>query len=179
MVVVGTRGHGRVVGLLMGSVSGALVRHSEAPVAVVRPSEGATRGVLIGADGSEASLPAVEHAYREASQRGLPLTVAHCLWDGLIAQARWTAVSDTDPEGVEARLRIAESIAGMTEKFPDVDVRIAIARGTVDAFLVDMSKQHDLLVIGRPPLSLGQRLTLSGLTTSIAEHAHSAVLVVP
>jgi nucleotide-binding universal stress UspA family protein len=42
-----------------------------------------------------------------------------------------------------------------------------------------MSQHFELLVIGRPPRTLGQRLTLSGLTTSIAEHAHSSVLVVP
>jgi nucleotide-binding universal stress UspA family protein len=34
-------------------------------------------------------------------------------------------------------------------------------------------------VIGRPPRTLGQRLTFSGLTTAIAEHARTTVLVVP
>lgn len=179
MVVVGTRGHGPVVGLLLGSVSGALVRHSEVPVAVVRPGHTGSRGVLIAADGSEDSLAPVEYAYREASQRHLPLTIAHCVWDGLLAQARWSALSATDPLGEEARIRIAESVAGMAEKFPDVPVDVKIARGAIDGFLVDISEKFDLLVIGRPPRTLGQRLTFSGLTTSIAEHAHSSVLVVP
>ena len=179
MVVVGTRGHGPVVGLLLGSVSGALVRHSAIPVAIVRPGHEESLGVLIAADGSPDSLVPVETAYREASQRRLPLTIAHCLFDGLMAQARWAAVSSTDPFGDEARIRIAETVAGMAEKFPDVSVDVKIARGDIDAFLVDMSQRFDLLVIGRPPRTLGQRLTFSGLTTSIAEHAHSTVLVVP
>lgn len=179
MVVVGTRGHGPVVSLLLGSVSGALVRHSEIPVAVIRPRREETRGVLIAADGSPDSLVAVEAAYREASQRRLPLTIGHCMWDALMAQARWSSVSPTDPVGDEARIRIAESVAGMTEKFPDVTVDVRIASGAIDAFIVDMSQHFELLVIGRPPRTLGQRLTLSGLTTSIAEHAHSSVLVVP
>ena len=179
MVVVGTRGHGPVLGLLLGSVSAALVRHSDVPVAVIRPPEPEAQGVVIAADGSEASLPVVEQAFREASSRNLSLTVAHCLWDGLLAQTRWVAVSSSDPYGEKACRQISESIAGMADKFPDVPVDIKIARGAIDAFVVDMSQRYELLVIGRPPLSLGQRLTLSGLTTSIAEHAHSPVLVVP
>lgn len=180
MVVVGTRGHGTVAALLLGSVSAALVRHSPAPVAVVRANPTpTTRGVVIAADGSEASLDPIEQAFREASERHLPLTIAHCLWDGLMAQVRWAPVADNDPVGDDARVRIAESVAGMGEKYPDVSVEVLLARGAIDAFLVDVSSDFDLLVLGRPPRSLGQRLTLSGLTTSIAEHARSTVLVVP
>ena len=179
MVVVGSRGHGQVAGLLLGSISGALVRHSETPVAVIRPREGSSDGVLVAADGSDESKEALELAYREASLRHLPVTIVHCLWDGLAATARWSLVPETDPEGDDARVRIAGAIEAMAEKFPDVDVRIAVTRGAIDACLVDLSSDYDLLVVGRPPRSLGQRLTFGGLTTSVAEHAHSPVLVVP
>jgi nucleotide-binding universal stress UspA family protein len=179
MVVVGTRGHGPVAGLLLGSVSGALVRHSPTPVVVVRPPATSDGGVLIAADGTEESLALVEYAYREASLRQTRLTVVHCLWDALIARTRWTSVAETDPAAVEARLRIAESVAGMCEKFPDVELTVKVARGAVDACLVDMSAQYDLLVIGRPARPLLARLTLSNQTTPVAEHAHCPVLVVP
>lgn len=179
MLVVGTRGHGPVAGLLLGSVSGALVRHAECPVAVIRPRPESGRGILIAADGSEESLPLLEHAFRQASLHQAPLTVVHCLWDGLIAQTRWAVLSETDPAGEEARLRMAESIAGMGEKFPDVELSVKLTRGAIDACLVDLSAQYDLLVIGRPTRPLLLRLTVSSLTVPVAEHAHCPVLVVP
>lgn len=179
MTVVGTRGHGRVASLLLGSVSAALVRHAERPVVVVRPQPVSGRGVLVAADGSEESVELIEHAYREASVHELPLLVVHCLWDGLVAQAGWETVADTDPRGREARLRMAESVAGMREKFPDVAMRIKVTRGAIPACLVDLSAGYDLTVIGRPPRSLRERLTLSGLTLPVVEHAHCPVLVVP
>jgi nucleotide-binding universal stress UspA family protein len=38
LVVVGSRGHGELAGLVLGSVSNALVHKSLCPVAIVRPS---------------------------------------------------------------------------------------------------------------------------------------------
>lgn len=39
MLVVGTRGHGRLAGMLLGSVSEKCVRHAVCPVLVVRPRD--------------------------------------------------------------------------------------------------------------------------------------------
>ena len=144
------RGHGHVAALLLGSVSGALVRHSEHPVVVVRPRQTAGRGVLIGADGSAESVELVELAYREASLRELPLTVVHCLWDGHGGAGPLGRRRGHRPPGEEARLRMAESVAGWARSSPTSRWRSSHSRGH-RRLPVDLSTHHELLVIGRPP----------------------------
>lgn len=181
MVVVGSRGHGRFVGILLGSVSGALARKARCPVGVVRPRSGEHdhRGVLVSGDGSKESLDTIETAFREASSRQLPLTVVHCLWDPLAARIRWAHLHAEDPGYDESRLAIAEALAGTSEKFPDVDVHFLVTKGDVADCLIDLSRMHDLLVVGRHAHSFGERLEWGGLTTDIVEHAASPVIVVP
>ncbi len=180
MIVVGSRGRGRVRSLLLGSVGVAVTRHAECPVIVLRPgNQGLVRnGILVGADCSEHSGSTLEFAYRQASVRGLPLTVVHCLWDAFAAAVEPRLVVDAG--AVEAqRLLLAESVAGMTEKFPDVPVRTEIARGLADASLVTMSQRMDMVVVGSHHGGPFSGLVRGSVAASVVEHATCAVAVVP
>jgi len=181
MIVIGSRGHGPVTSVLLGSVSIGVSRHATCPVVVVRPSESEHehRGVVVGSDGSAQSTSTVEFAYRVASLHHMPLTVVHCLWDPLVARVRWGHLMHADPFYEDAEQRIKTTLAGMSDKFPDVAMHVVLAKGAVDACLVDLSRQHDILVVGRHAHSLGERLAWGGLTTSIVEHASGPVVVVP
>jgi nucleotide-binding universal stress UspA family protein len=76
LVVCGTHGHGMVARAIVGSVSTALVRKAELPVAVVPDCEASARGpILIAYDGSDAAGRAIEATGRLLG--GRPAIVVH------------------------------------------------------------------------------------------------------
>lgn len=183
LLVVGSRGRGPVRTLLLGSVSTAVVKLTSSPVVVCRArSESHGDGVIVGADGSEESLPIVEFAFAQASLRGLPLTVVHCFWDAVAAAAGFREASGQfldEPQLEELRMVLAESIAGFREKYPDVPVSLLLRHGLVDEALTRHGSAWDLIVVGRHPM-VGLRRTLSGsIATAVVERAHANVAVVP
>ena len=182
MVVLGSRGRGRVATLLLGSVSVALVRHAHCPVVVHRPSNpgNVRNGILVGADGSEESLAVLEFAYREASLRDLPLTVVHCYWDLNAATAASYTLTERRLDRQSERLLLAESMSGMAEKFPEVSVRTAIAMGAPQDVLVRLGERMDLLVVGAHQVGTVSRMLFGGsVSVAVVEHANCPVAVVP
>ena len=180
-VVLGSRGRGPVRSLVLGSVSVGVSRHASCPVVILRPRNLGVvrRGVLVGADGTERSRVTLEFAYRQASLRRLPLTVMHCFWDAVGATAGSRVVPDDEEGFDDQRLLLAESVSGMTEKFPDVSVRTELARGLADDCLVRASAQMDMVVVGFHPAGRVSGLVYGSVASTVLEHAGCIVAVVP
>jgi nucleotide-binding universal stress UspA family protein len=181
MIVLGSRGRGTVSSLLLGSVSVAVSRHATCPVVVVRPRQDAPRlrGVLVGTDCTEHSTATLETAFREASYHDLPLTVVYCQWEAVSTSHGWRPVTPNDPYCDSARQRVADALAGFREKFPDVAVSAETYAGHVDDCLADLSREHDLTVIGRHAHGLLGRLASLSVATAVVEQASGPVVVVP
>jgi nucleotide-binding universal stress UspA family protein len=78
LIVVGTRGRGPVSGLLLGSVSQAVVSRATAPVAVISHAMPSDRGaIVVGLDDSPEARSALRWAATDAQRQGLPLKVVH------------------------------------------------------------------------------------------------------
>jgi nucleotide-binding universal stress UspA family protein len=184
LLVLGSRGRGSLKSMLLGSVSSTVSAHAGCPIVVCRPTlEGqATRGVLVGADGTPESLPVIEFAYRHAALHRLPLTVLHCYWDAAaVAAAVHSGRVSTPEDGALEDLRavLAESVAGLSAQYPDVPVTLGIRHGLVDAVLTSPAETWDLIVVGRHPMTTLAHVFTGSIATTLVERAHSTVAVVP
>jgi nucleotide-binding universal stress UspA family protein len=178
MVVVGSRGRGPVKSLLLGSVAHALSRSPACPVVIHRPVAESVvrRGVVVGVDDAGTSTAALAFAYRQASLRRRPLRVVHTIWDA----SKGTDPVGPDEEGYDAeRLRLAETVAGMAEQYPDVEAETVLARGLVDRVLVRLAEEAEVVVVGMRERG-GVAGLVRGRTASIvAEQSSGIVAIVP
>jgi len=180
MLVVGSRGRGRVRSLLLGSVSAALVQHAHCPVVVVRPEhDGLVRnGILVGFDASPESRPVLEFAYREAYLHQLPLTVLECRWDVQLPMGTdpvSNAIGDLESEG----LVLDEATTAMRQKYPDVHVTTRTARGLPQVALSRLGEPMDLIVVGTHHHGRISRVLLGSVSVAVVESATCPVAVVP
>lgn len=104
-------------------------------------------GVVVGADGSEASASAVEFAAAEADRFSEPLTAVY-VWH---APDPWSDVPSVEwpaQPAEEDRLIVAESIAGLKERYPDLSVGTEIVTARPATGLYAASAGARMLVVG-------------------------------
>lgn len=153
-VVLGSHGRSGLPHALLGSVSQQVAIHASCPVVVVRgngtPDGIETGPVVVGVDGSEASLPALGYAFAYAASTGCPLVAVHTWWweplEGVSLgepwMGDWTEIADQE------ETLTSESLAGWSQKYPEVPVRSHVVRGDPVVELLDQSRGGRLLVVG-------------------------------
>jgi nucleotide-binding universal stress UspA family protein len=179
MVVVGSRGMGALGRAVLGSVSSALVHYAHCPVAVVHTDEAQTSDrtspVLLGVDGSPASEAATELAFDEASRRRVDLVALHVWSDVGVFSIRGVDWRRYEAEGHGV---LARSLAGWQEKYPDVHVRRRIVCDQPARWLIDESKDAQLVVIGSHGRGGFKGMLLGSVSAAVARGAKAPVIVV-
>lgn len=179
VLVVGSRAHGRVRSALLGSVSTALVRRTRCPLVVLPAAVGPEgRGVVVGIDGTAESVPTADFAFRAASWRDEPLTAVHCFWEpdqstGVALVAR--PHSDLAAE----RMLVSETVAGLSERYPDVDVHVELDRGLAEDVLAELSHDAGLVVVGTHAHGALSEMALGSIASAVVQHGHCPIAVVP
>jgi nucleotide-binding universal stress UspA family protein len=151
MIVIGRNGLSGWAPDVPGSVTSGLLHHAHCPVAVLHAPESAQHEIaqdapiLVGIDGSAASEAAVALAFDEAARRRVPLVVLHA-WSDVgvfpILDMDWRTYRD---EGDEV---LGERLAGWQERYPEVQVRRRLVCDVPARWLIDESKNAQLVVLG-------------------------------
>jgi len=153
LVVIGSRTHGGLTGLLLGSVAVPLSAHADCPVLVVRGGDvrepTADSPVLVGVDGAGCSVPAVGFAMAEAARQRCPL-VAVMAWDETWIGA--PELAGALPSAAElhqdAVRMVSETLAGASAEHPDVHVTRVVERGHPAQVLLREAVGARLVVVG-------------------------------
>ncbi|WP_342800379.1 universal stress protein [Nocardia sp. No.11] len=142
LLVVGSRGLGAFRRTLLGSISSSIAGHAGCAVAVIPESAVPRDGpVVVGVDGTARSMAALAIAFDEAARRGVVLRAVHA-WSEFGRSQSPAALRAT------AAARLAESLAGFAENYPDVEVdRIVVEDRPANAILAAASRAQ-LAVVG-------------------------------
>ncbi len=184
MLVLGTRGLGGWAGLLMGSVAVQVAAHAACPVVVVpadlRPRAQERATIVVGVDGSKLSAQAVEFAFRQAEWTGDRVLAVHAwrspasTYDGGLGPLMFDPVEIEESAGV----LVAESLAGVAEDHPDVEVDTRLISGQPARALLVAAEYADLLVLGSRGRGGFAGLLLGSVSQGVLHHAHCPVAIV-
>ncbi|MFH9858915.1 universal stress protein [Streptomyces sp. NPDC017202] len=183
LVVVGSRGMGGFVGLLVGSTAVHLAAHGRCPVLVVREPARADGPVVVGVDGSAAGRRAVDFAFAEAELRKVPLVALHAwtTWNAPLPAPQDASEPYANPPGAlaaeEERL-LSEALAGFRERYPGVVVDHEVVHGGAREALIEASRSAQLVVAAARGRGGFTGLLLGSVSQALLHHAHCPVAVV-
>jgi nucleotide-binding universal stress UspA family protein len=143
-------------------------------------------GIIVGVDGSEHSLSALDWALNESDLRKTPLTVISVspIVTGIYGPGY--APADYYPAEEESRAQAAKATQDLVDEAierrgaaPAAAVTVRALSGTAADELINASADADLLVVGARGAGGFARLVMGSVSTQVTHHALCPVVVVP
>lgn len=186
LLVVGSRGLGALRTVVMGSTSVRLAARAHCPVVVVPEKSAHTDRagrIVVGVDGSEASLPVLRFALGRAHEDGSAVTVVHS-WEMATPFApEALAASGWVPPEELLEQRSGELVAAMFEEVGDeakgVDVSVVRSRQAPERALLAEAEKADLVVVGSRGRGGLRGLFLGSVSQAVLHGAAVPVVVIP
>ncbi|MFC9080200.1 universal stress protein [Streptomyces sp. NPDC057062] len=137
-----------------------------------------TLPIVVGVDGSEPSLRAVDWAADEAALRGAPLRLVYAsLWERYEGQSLTDDLTKPS-ERVRAEDIVATGAQRAQLRAPDVKISTEVLREEPEYTLVRESRDASLLVTGIRGRSGIAEALLGSVSLTVAGHAHCPMVVV-
>lgn len=184
LVVLGSRGLGGWSGLMIGSVAVQVTTHATCPVVVIphdfQPQTRQEPAVVVGVDGSKYSARAIDFAFDQAESLHGRVVAVHAWTSPYVTYHDGESMLEFDEDKVreEARLLVAESVAGAAEDHPDVPWTTELSMGSAGLALVRQSGSADLVVVGTRGHGGFTGLLLGSIGQSVLHHTHCPIAVV-
>ncbi|MGF0173977.1 universal stress protein [Streptomyces sp. Marseille-Q5077] len=188
ILVLGSRGHGRVVGFLLGSVGQQAIAGATRPVVRVRagdePSgEAAGREIVVGQQGDpEDSAAALRFAFETAAARGATVRAVRA-WTlpPLFAYSPGSLKLLDEAGGLEPyeKKALGEALRPWRERFPHVPVVEHVEMGSGGQVLLSVSGRAQLMVVGRRAHRTAVGARIGSVAHGMLHHADCPVAVVP
>ena len=182
LIVVGTGKKGRVEGGLFGSVSMQIAALSRCPVAIIPlledPAGTVRSGVVVGVDGSADSVTAVAIAAAEADRTGQELTAIYAPPTPSATALQYIPTDSVRERMDEERVVLAEAVAGLTTRYPDLVVHQRLVKDSSPArVLVDAARTAQLLVVGSHGRGTLRRLRMGSVSHEVLLHIASPTII--
>ncbi|MEU5343936.1 universal stress protein [Streptomyces sp. NPDC020766] len=187
-LVLGTRGHGAIVGFLLGSVGQQVVAESARPVVLVRAgdlaeSEAAGREIVVGQQGGpDDSAAALEFAFETAAARGAAVRVVRAWSLPTVFTFSPASLKLADEAGGLEQYEekaLAEALRPWEERFPEVRVTQQVEMGSAGEVLLTAAAPAQLLVVGRRAHRSAVGARVGSVAHAAMHHAPCPVAVVP
>lgn len=187
-LVLGSRGHGAVVGFLLGSVGQQVIAEATRPVVLVRAGDQASaeaggREIVVGQHGDgDDSAAALRFAFETAAARGATVRAVRA-WTlpPLFAYSPGSLKLLDEAGGLEPyeKKALGEALRPWRERFPDVRVVEHIEMGSAGQVLLSVAGRAQLMVVGRRAHRRAVGARIGSVAHGVLHHADCPVAVVP
>ncbi|MDT0482084.1 universal stress protein [Streptomyces doebereineriae] len=188
LLVLGSRGHGPVVGFLLGSVGQQVIAEAARPVVLVRAGDQATaeasgREIVVGQEGDpEDSADVLRFAFETAAARGATVRAVRA-WTlpPVFAYSPGSLRLLDEAGGLEPyeRKALSSALQPWRERFPGVPVVEHIEMGSAGQVLLSVTARAQLMVVGRRARRTAVGARIGSVAHGVLHHADCPVAVVP
>ena len=177
LVVLGSRGHGRLAGALLNSVGFSVAARAACPVVIVKDESrtrrvGPEHRVVVGTDGSEPADAAVRFAAARADEAAAVLEVVTSTGGHLVENI-------DEQELVAHAAQIAEAAADAVRALhPALHVTTRVEDRPAEVTLIEASRGAGLMVVGARGRGAFEAMVLGSVSHAVIHGADATVAVV-